>query len=598
MTEQPTERRTGKFRFLKDERMWRDVRRFYVFLRPHRGRALLAILFTMAVGAAGAGVAWLLRMFLADVVLQPGGGAGVRSPLLYPALIVGYAVLESGLSFGSEYYTAWVSTRVGNNIKEQLFHKLLRSDPALFDTTSVGDIMIRYSGDADTATAGLLNNARTVITRVMTSVFLIAYIFYLSWILSSITIGSLVVTVIPLSRVRKRLKEFIRISVKSGAEVSTNYIEAYNGNRVVTSYNLYDYAEARLRSSLATIFRIAIKTVQRTNLLSFFMHLATAAGMGAAVWLQGHLIASGHIRVEDFITCVTSMLILYTPIKRIGGNLLSMQSCATAIQRVLEVMDREPAIRSRPGAVTLPGLRRGVKFENVDFAYVPGKPVLRGVTLEVPLGRSVALVGASGGGKTTMVNLLPRFYDVQGGSVAIDGVDVRDIELENLRGLISIVFQENFLFGGTIRDNIVLGRRDASEAEIAAAVRAACLDGFVAELSLGLDTHVGEHGAMLSGGQRQRVAIARAFLKDAPIVILDEATSALDTKSEAVVQRAIENLMANKTVFIIAHRLSTVVNADRIVVMQGGRIAEEGTHGELVSRAGSIYASLYKTQLV
>ena len=589
------EKLTGKFRFLKDERVWQDLWRFYVFVRPYRRRAVLAVLFTMGVGAAGAGVAWLLRMFLGDVVLQEDAS---EFSLFYPALIIGYAVVESSLSFGSNYFTTWVSKRVGNDLKQKLFHKLLRSEPALFDTTSAGQIMIRYAGDADIATEGLLANVRTVVVRVVTSLFLIGYIFYLSWILSTITVGSLLVTVVPLARVRRRLKQYIKTNLESGAEVTTNYNEAYHGNRVITSYNLYDYAENRLNTSLKTIFRLAIKMVQRTSILSLVMHFATAIGMAVAVLMQGYLIASGHIKAEDFITCVTSMLILYTPIKKIGNNMANIQGCLMAIQRILDVFDREPAIQSRPNAVKLDGMRRGVAFSNVDFSYIPDKPVLKNVSLDVPVGRSIALVGSSGGGKTTMVNLLPRFYDVRGGSITIDGVDVRDIELDNLRSLISIVFQDNFLFGGTMRENIVLGKRDATQEQIDAAVRAACLDEFVAGLELGLDTHIGERGTMLSGGQRQRVAIARAFLKDAPIVILDEATSALDTKSEAVVQRAIENLMRNKTVFIIAHRLSTVVNADRIVVMQGGRLAEQGTHGELMAKPDSVYASLYKTQLV
>ncbi len=278
----------NRIRSLKDDPLWRDLRRFYVFVRPYRLRALLAMLLTMAVGAAGAGVAWLLRMFLGDVVLvdSPSGFS-----LFYPALIIIYSVVESGLSFGSEYLTTWVSQRVGNDLKSRLFHKLLRSDPTLFDTTLSGDILLRYSGDADTATAGLLSNTRNIIVRVMTSVFLIAYIFYLSWILSAVTVGALLVTVVPLARVQKRLKEYIRINRQSSAQASTNYNEAYLGNRVVTSYNLYEYMEQRLRASLATIFHTAIKRVQRTNFLSLSMHSATAAGMAAAVWLQSYLIA-------------------------------------------------------------------------------------------------------------------------------------------------------------------------------------------------------------------------------------------------------------------------------------------------------------------
>ena len=288
---------------------------------------------------------------------------------------------------------------------------------------------------------------------------------------------------------------------------------------------------------------------------------------------------------------------LYTPIKAIGNNFNAVQMALMAMDRVFELLDGKPDIVSKKDAKLLPGIKKGIEYRDVCFEYEPGKPILKHINLKIKKGETVAFVGNSGGGKTTMVNLLPRFYDVTGGAVLFDGIDVRDLNLDSLRENIAIVFQDNFLFSGTIRENILLGKENATEDEIRTAVKNACLEEFINGLEKGLDTEIGERGTLLSGGQKQRIAIARAFLKNAPVVILDEATSALDNKSEAVVQQAVDNLMKDRTVFIIAHRLSTVRHADKIAVINYGELVELGTHEELLQREGSIYASLYQSQL-
>ncbi|MBO7332896.1 MAG: ATP-binding cassette domain-containing protein, partial [Alphaproteobacteria bacterium] len=264
--------------------------------------------------------------------------------------------------------------------------------------------------------------------------------------------------------------------------------------------------------------------------------------------------------------------------------------------RIFEILEREPTLKDKKDAKVITGVKKGISFENVTFAYKPGKNVLENINLSIPKGKTIAFVGNSGGGKTTTVNLVPRFYDVSSGAIKIDGNDVRDLTLESLHNQIAVVFQDNFLFSGTIRENILLGKQDATDEEIEQALKSACLDEFVHELPDGLDTNIGERGTLLSGGQKQRVAIARAFIKNAPIVILDEATSALDNKSEAIVQKAIDNLMKDRTVLVIAHRLSTIQNADKIVVINEGHIVEEGTHEELLDREEGAYRTLYMAQ--
>ena len=309
-----------------------------------------------------------------------------------------------------------------------------------------------------------------------------------------------------------------------------------------------------------------------------------------------HLILSGQMTAGSFASFVTSLLLLYKPTKTLGNTLTNLQNVFVAMSRVFELFDLQPQIKSPKNAINLKGLENSIDFNNVCFEYEENTPVLKNFSLHINKGETMALVGNSGGGKSTVVSLLPRFYDVKSGSIEFDGIDIRNFDLDSLRNNISFVFQDNFLFSGTIKDNILMGNENATDEEIQKVVEMAHLDEFIHTLENGLDTFVGERGTSLSGGQRQRVAIARAMLKDAPIVILDEATSALDNESEAIVQKALDNLIQNKTVFVIAHRLSTIKNADRIAVINDGELAELGTHDELIHIENGKYRYLYEMQ--
>ncbi len=364
----------------------------------------------------------------------------------------------------------------------------------------------------------------------------------------------------------------------------SHYNETYNGNRIIASYNLYKYQSARFRETLRSVFKLGIKMIQRTGMMSPLMHFIVSLGIAAVIWTGSYLIVHQQISAGNFVSFITALIMLYNPIKSIGNNYNNVQMALMAMERVFRNLGRVPSIRSNPEAQELTTVGDCIEYRDVCFGYKPGHPVLKHVNLKIAVGQTVAFVGNSGGGKTTLVNLLPRFYDVNSGQVTIDGTDIRRFSLDSLRDKIAVVFQDNFLFDGTIRDNILLGKENATKQELDAAVRDACLEEFIGGLDLGLDTRIGERGVLLSGGQKQRIAIARAFLKNAPIVILDEATSALDNKSEAVVQKAIDNLMKDRTVFIVAHRLSTVRNADRIVVVNYGEIVESGTHQELLEK--------------
>ena len=400
---------------------------------------------------------------------------------------------------------------------------------------------------------------------------------------------------LPLTKIRKRIKDVLDKSISITASIITSYNESFAGNKTIASYNLDKIQESKFKNILNSLFSLKIKLIQRTSWLSPLMHVIVSVGIGIAIGYGSHLILTNQITSGNFVSFITALIMLYTPIKNLGNNFNAVQFSFLAIERVFDILDSQPKIKDKNNAFELKNIN-SIEFKNVNFEYIKDRPVLKNINLSVNSGETIALVGNSGGGKSTIVSLIPRFYDINSGSIKIDDMDIRDLTLRSLRQNIAIVFQDNFLFSGTIRDNIMLGNENASDEDVDKAVKMAYLDDFVSGLTNGLDTQIGERGILLSGGQKQRVAIARAFLKNAPIVILDEATSALDNKAEAIVQKAIENLMQDKTVFVIAHRLSTIQNADKIVVINEGEIVEIGSHEELLKIENGAYRLLYEMQ--
>ncbi len=574
---------------------FQNYSRMMEYVKPYWFRALVALLITIPIGAMDAVIAWALKPYMDVVLVQK----SMTATSYIPLLIIVFSCLQSGMNYLATYMNTWVGRKIANDMKIKLFDKLMTFDAAFYDKTNSGEVMMRFNGDVDLACNGLLSNLKLFTTRVFSSLSLVAVLFYNSWQLAIIAVVVLFGALYPLTTVRRKIHGLMDKTIFSGAAVMMHYNETYNGNRIIASYNLQKYQNRRFKDTLQTVFKLGIKMVQRTGMMSPLMHFIVSLGIAAVIWYGSYLIVNQQISAGNFVSFIAALIMLYTPIKSIGNNYNNVQMALLAMERVFSLLDTKPAIVSQPKAKKMDGLRKGITYKNVSFEYVPGHPVLKKVNLEIKKGQTVAFVGNSGGGKTTLVNMLPRFYDLQpgNGEILIDGVNIKELDLHSLRDNISEVFQDNFLFSGTIRDNIMLGNEDASAEQVAKAVTMACLDEFISTLDNGLDTEIGERGVLLSGGQKQRIAIARAFLKNAPIVILDEATSALDNKSEAVVQQAIDNLMKDRTVLIIAHRLSTVRNADKIIVVNYGELVEEGSHEELIKKPDGIYAALYKTQL-
>lgn len=567
-------------------------KKMWPFVKPYWFRALLAVLMSIPIGALDAVVAWSLRPFM-DVVLVE---KNVNASWYIPFAIVGFTLIQGALNYSATYLNAWVGLKINQDLKRALYRKLLFLEPAYYDKNNSGYIVQRFSADADQACSSLLDNVKLFVSRLFSSISLIGVLIYNSWQLSIIAIVVLLCALLPLSQVKRRIKGVIMQGVMEGSKILTNYNETYAGAKTIASYNLQERSYQGFDEKLRAIFKLGIKLVQKTAWMTPMMHVVVSVGIAAVIGYGSYLIVHGTITSGSFVSFLTALIMLYGPIKGIGKNYNAVMVSFMAIERVMEILDLQPAIADKASAQKLKAEHNDICFKDVYFEYIPGVPVLKDINLEVKSGTTVALVGNSGGGKSTFVNLLPRFYDVTSGQITINGQDIRDYTLESLRDKIAVVFQDNFLFSGSLRSNILLGKEDATEEEIARALKMAYLDDFVETLEDGLDTDIGERGSLLSGGQRQRLAIARAFIKNAPIVILDEATSALDNKSEAVVQKAIDNLMQERTVFVIAHRLSTVQNADKIVVINDGEIIEQGKHNELLKIEDGAYRMLYNAQ--
>ena len=562
------------------------------YFKPYLFRTLLALLLAIPIGSLDAVIALSLKPYMDIVMLNK----QMQSPLYIPFLIIIFTTIQGTLNYLATYMNDWVGGKVTNDLKIDLYKKLMHQSSSFFDKQTSGKVLKGYNNDADKSCSGLLTNIKTCISRLFSSISLIAVLFYNSWMLAIIAVIALSCAMIPLMKMKSTIKGVYNKSEGENAKVLTTYNEAFAGNKIIAAYNLYDLKKSQFNKLVNTVFGLRIKITQHIGWLSPLMHIIVSCGIGAVIGLGSYLIVQGKLTAGQFVSFITALIMLYTPIKGLGNNAKSMTTCLCAMERVVSKLDKKSGIIDKPDAINFPEFKDKITFENINFEYKKDKPVLKNIAFEVPKGETIALVGNSGGGKTTIVNLLPRFYKLKKGAIKIDGISINDIKLNDLREHIAIVFQDNFLFEGTIRDNILLGKLDATEAELHNAIKNSYLEDFINSLENGLDTQIGERGVLLSGGQKQRIGIARAFLKNAPILILDEATSALDNQAEHIVQQAIDNLMKNRTVFVIAHRLSTIQNANRIAVINQGYLTELGTHEELLKIPNGDYKKLYNMQ--
>ena len=568
------------------------TKRMYKYVKPYLFRIILGFLIALPVGALDGVIAYALKPYMDEVLIKK----NMLLAYVIPFGIVAFAALQGVLRYLNDYLTNWTGQKVTNDVKLGLFKKLVQMDAKFYDDNSSGIILTRYLSDPETASKGILDNLKALMSSGIGAFALIGVMLYNSWALALVGVIVLVLAFLPAAIIRKRIKSASNKNMKIGGNIMTDFNETTQGNKIVSAYNLADYQYGKFRKEIIDAFNVNMSLVKRVAWMSPIMYTIASVGIATVMAFGTYLVLSGHMTSGSLLSFVTSLLLLYKPVKTLGNTLTSLQNIFVSLCRTLELFDIDSEIQEKESAIEIDSIKNGVSLENVCFEYVKDTPVLKNINLHAGVGETVAIVGNSGGGKTTIANLIPRFYDVKSGAIKIDDVDIRDIKLESLRKNISVVFQDNFLFTGTIKENLLMGNFNATDEDIERVVKAAHLDEFLNEMQDGINTEIGERGTTLSGGQRQRVAIARAMLKDSPIVILDEATSALDNKSEAIVQKALDNLMQNKTVFVIAHRLSTIKNADKIAVINEGELVELGTHDELLQNENGFYKRLYEMQ--
>ena len=560
-------------------------------VRPQLGR-IAAALACMAVAAAtAAALAYLMEPVVDEIFVERNEGA-----LKFIAVsVLAVFVIRGAATYGQSVLMNHVGQRIIAKMQQRLFDHLMGCDLAFFQNTSTGTLIARFTNDVALLRNVVSNTLTSLGKDALTLAFLIGLMFSKDWQLAAVAFVAFPVGILPIVRIGRRMRQVSAATQSTMAEFTTLLDQTFQGARLIKAYGMEAYEGARAGRVIETLFRLVLRAARVRSAAHPIMETLGGLAIVAVILYGGNQVIEGEKTPGAFFAFMTALLMAYEPMKKLAQLNANLQEGLAAAQRVFALLDMAPAIVDAADARPLQVTGGGIRFEAVGFGYAADNPALDRLSLEVPAGRTVALVGPSGAGKSTVLNLIPRFYDIDSGRLTIDGQDVGRVTLASLRASIALVSQEVTLFDDTVRANIAYGRLDADDAAIRAAAAMAGADGFIAALPQGYETRVGEHGVKLSGGQRQRIAIARAMLKNAPILLLDEATSALDTESERRVQEALDKLMRGRTTLVIAHRLSTVVGADLIYVIHGGRVIESGTHAELLARGGE-YARLYALQ--
>lgn len=567
-------------------------RRMLGYARPYVPRLGLAMLFAVGVSALNGAVAFLVKPILDDIFILRDAARLAYVPFLVLGIYLGKGALE----FCSIYMMSGAGQGVVRDIRQHLYGHMQSLSLSFYIRHPAGVLMSRVTNDVALMQSTLTDATTGMVKDVFTVICLVGVVFYRDWKMAIVALVVFPLAFLPIVRVGRKLRRTSTRTQEVMGSLSSHLQETISGAKLVKSFGAEGYEIERFTVRNRELYRLSMKVARVQAITAPLSDVFGGLGAAAVVYYGGYNVVNGITTPGNFFSFITALFMLYAPLKSLSRvNNVIQQGIAAGI-RVFEVIDTLPEVRERDGAVPLPPVRKEIVFDGVNFRYSPdGDPVLQGIDLRVPAGTMVAIVGSSGAGKTTLVDLLPRFYDPQSGAIRFDGVDIRDVTLASLRSRIAIVGQHTVLFNDTVRNNIAYGMPGAPMERVVEAARRANAHAFIERLERGYDTGVGEQGLSLSGGERQRLAIARALLKDAPVLILDEATSALDTESERVVQEALDTLMKGRTTFVIAHRLSTVRNADVIVVIEGGRIVEKGRHEELLSRQ-SRYRDFYLKQ--
>ncbi len=563
--------------------------RLLKFLRPYWVKLVFAMVFMSFVGSTGGLTAYLVQPVMDKIFFEKNSAMLLVIPFGLILLVLAKGVCD----YLQAYLMGFVGQKVITDIRNLVFKRLQTQPLAFFDKTPTGTIISRITNDISLVQGAVSDSFTAILKDAFAIVGLIFVVFYRDWRLAIVAFIVLPVATYPIVSFGRKLRKNSTQNQRAMARFTNFLHETITGQRIVKAFAMEDYEYGRFREENEGLFRIVLKRTKIRALSSPVMEAFGDIAVAVIIWYGGSAVISGKSTPGNFFSFIAALMLLYEPIKRINKENHNVQQGLAAAQRVFEVVDRVPEIADKPDAKRLAAAQGIVDFKGVSFKY-EDKMVLNDINLHIDKHETVAIVGESGVGKTTLVNLILRFYDVSLGSIGVDGIDIRDVTLDSLRGNIALVTQDVILFNDTIAKNIAHGIGE-DEARMEQAVRSAYALDFISKMPKKLETVVGEKGIRLSGGQKQRIAIARALYKDAPILILDEATSALDAASETEVQRALDNLMKGRTTIVIAHRLSTIMNADRIIALEGGAIAQVGTHRELIEAEGP-YKRLYELQ--
>ena len=511
-----------------------------------------------------------------------------------PFAVIAIFFFKAICNYGQTIIMSSIGLKVIADLRNRLYEQIQKQSLAFFTEHPTGILMSRITNDVNAIQSASSEAVTSLIKDTVSLVSLIVVIFYTDWKLALIAMIVFPATIYPISKFGKKIKKYTTSTQVTMGSLTSLLQETISGTRIVKAFCMEKYENERFAAENAMLLKFNTKAVRVNALSSPLMDFLAGLGIAAIIFYGGYNVITGASTPGTFVTFLAAALMLYEPVKRLTNVNNTIQAGIAGAERVFSIIDRRPDIEDKPGAIELPEIKGNIAIENVTFSY-ENKPILKNINLSVRAGEVLAIVGMSGGGKTTLVNLIPRFYDVGEGRILIDGLDIRDVTIQSLRSQIAIVTQQTILFNDTVRNNIAYGDIERTEDEIISAARAANAHNFIMKLPKGYDTNIGELGTKLSGGEKQRLSIARALLKNAPILILDEATSSLDTEAEIEVQEALDNLMKGRTTLVIAHRLSTIRNAHRIIALVNGNIIEEGNHETLLAKKGE-YFRLYNLQ--
>lgn len=565
-------------------------KRVFSYSKVYWRRLVIAAIASMGVGAMDGAFAWMVEPLLKKIFAEK----QLFILTLLPLGILILFVFRGVCRFLNDYFMKTAGQLAVQKIRNDIYERSMGLSLGFFNKQSTGVLMSRILNDVNAMQDGIANIITGVFRDGFSAIALLGVIFYRNWQLALISFLVIPATVYPAQLIGKRIKRLSRLGQEKMGDVSSVLQETFSGVKVIKAFGLEEREVRKFKGKNSEFYGYVRKSIKYEALTAPLMEGITSLGVAGVIWFGGYSVISGKMTSAELFSFITAMALVYSPVRKLINSYNILQRSMGAAERVFEIIDQKPDIVDPPDPFPINRAEGLVKFDSVSFSY-DSEPVLQEVTITAEKGQIIALVGQSGGGKTTLVSLLTRFYDVTAGAVLIDGIDIRRLSIKDLLRQVALVDQETILFNDTIANNIRYGNSDATDAEVEAAASAAYAHDFILEMPEGYRTNIGDRGVRLSGGQRQRLCIARAILKDAPILILDEATSALDTESEQMVQRALNNLMKNRTTFVIAHRLSTILHADRIVVLESGRVAESGTHSELIAREG-VYSKLHSMQ--